>query len=190
LRRDGRSWRRLALIVVAAGCGVAAALLIPNALRWRSRNPYLQSFERVADYQQGSGRGRLLQYERSLLMAARHPIFGVGPGNWAVAYPAHAPHGEPSMNDSEPGMTFNPWPSSDWVANAAESGIPAVVDLPLAFAAIVSGGLSQLTSARDAGEGLVAVALLGTVAGAIVTGLFDAVLLLPLPAFLVWTTLG
>jgi hypothetical protein len=37
---------------------------------------------------------------------------------------------------------------------------------------------------------LIAVALLGTVAGAIVTGLFDAVLLLPLPAFLVWTALG
>src|SRR5947199_1263538 len=43
LRRDGRTWRRLAAIIVFAGAGVAAALLLPNALKWRSRNPYLQT---------------------------------------------------------------------------------------------------------------------------------------------------
>ena len=40
----------------------------------------------VADYQGGSGRGRLIQYERTLALAIRHPLLGVGPGNWPVEY--------------------------------------------------------------------------------------------------------
>ena len=52
LRRDGRSWRRLALIVLLAGAGVAAALLIPNTLRWRGENPYIDTVMRIADYEE------------------------------------------------------------------------------------------------------------------------------------------
>jgi hypothetical protein len=61
LRRDRRIWLRLAGIVALAAVGVAAALFIPNTLHWRSDNPYLESVQRVADYQQGSGHGRLIQ---------------------------------------------------------------------------------------------------------------------------------
>ena len=190
LRRDGRTWRRLAAILILAGCGVAAALLIPNTLRWRSRNPYLESMQRVADYQEGSGRGRLVQYQQSLWMAVRHPLFGVGPGNWAVEYPAHAARRDPSLNESEPGMTFNPWPSSDWVALVAERGFPGAVLLVLVVVFIAIGGVRQLISAVDAEEALVATALLGTVVGVIVAGLFDAVLLAAVPSFLVWAAVG
>ena len=190
VRRDGRTWRRLFMIVVMAGCGVAAALLIPNTLRWRSDNPYLETVKRVADYQGGSGHGRLVQYEQSLRMAVRHPLLGVGPGNWSVEYPEHAVRDDPSMSDSDGGMTTNPWPSSDWVAIVSERGILATTLLALAFLGIAIGGVKQLARARDAEEGLLAATLLGTLVGASVTGLFDAVLLLAVPTLIVWGALG
>jgi O-antigen ligase len=164
-----------AAVGVSALIGIAAALLIPNALRWRSENPYLDSARGVASYDAGSGRGRLIQYERSLRMAASHPLFGVGPGNWSVEFPRRVPADDRSLNPSEPGMTFNPWPSSDWIAFVAERGFIAAVILALALAGIALGGSA---------------ALIATAAGAIVAGLFDAVLLLPAPALLVWMTLG
>jgi O-antigen ligase len=162
-------------VVVCAFIGIAAALLIPNALRWRSENPYLDSARGVASYDAGSGRGRLIQYERSLRMAASHPLLGVGPGNWSVEFPRRAPADDRSLNPSEPGMTFNPWPSSDWIAFVAERGLSAAIILALALAGIALGGSP---------------ALIATAAGAIVAGLFDAVLLLPAPALVVWMTLG
>ena len=173
-----------------AGCGVAAALLLPNTLRWRSDNPYLETVKRVADYQEGSGRGRLVQYEQSLRLAIRHPLLGVGPGNWSVAYPEHAVRDDPSMSDSDAGMTTNPWPSSDWVAIVTERGLLTAALLALAFLGIAMAGLRQLTRALDTEEGLLAAALLGTLVGAVVTGLFDAVLLLAVPTLIVWAALG
>jgi O-antigen ligase len=190
LRRDLRTWRRLAGIVLFAGGGVAAALMLPNTLRWRSDNPYLESVRRVADYQEGSGRGRLIQYERSLRMALSNPILGVGPGNWAVEYADFAARNDPSMNPSQGGMTMNPWPSSDWVASVAERGPIATLLLAIVFATIGLRGLGQLFRAIDIEEALVGMALVGTVAAAVITGAFDAVLLLALPSFLVWTALG
>lgn len=190
LRRDARTWRRLAGIALMGAGGVVVALVIPNTLKWHDSNPYLESMRRVADAQEGSGHGRLVQYGQSLLLAARHPLFGVGPGNWPVIYPAHAARHDPSLDQGDEGMTSNPWPSSDWVACVAERGIPAFVLLVLAVAGIARGGLRQLVHARDAAEGLAAMALLGTLTGACIVGAFDAVLLLALPAFLVWAALG
>src|SRR5256885_4322345 len=69
LRRDARAWRRLMAILLFIGAGVGAALVLPNALRWRGKNPYLQSVKHVTDYESGSGRGRLVQYVQSLKMA-------------------------------------------------------------------------------------------------------------------------
>jgi len=122
VRRDGRTWRRLAAIVLFALGGAAAALVLPNALHWKSENPYLESMKGVANYEKGSGHGRLVQYGNSLIMALRHPLLGVGPGNWPVEYPRHVKRGDRSLDPSDPGMTFNPWPSSDWVAFIAERG--------------------------------------------------------------------
>lgn len=167
-------WRRLVAILAIAAAGAAAALIIPNALRWRSDNPYLESVTGVVDYERGSGRGRLVQYAYSLLMAARNPLLGVGPGNWPVVYPRHAARSDPSLNHSEPKTTYNPWPSSDWVAFVAERGFAAAAVLALFFVGLLK---------RDA-------ALLATLAAVIVTGLFDAVLLLPAPALIAWTALG
>jgi O-antigen ligase len=190
LRRHRASWARLAGIVLLVGSGVAGALVLPNSLRWNSDNPYLESVKGVANFQEGSGAGRLVQYGRSLRMAAGHPILGVGPGNWPVKYPEYAIRRDPSMDGSAPGMTSNPWPSSDWVAFVSERGAPAALLLALAFLSLAIAGVRRLRRARDADEGLVAAALLGTVAAAGVAGAFDAVLLLAVPSFLVWATLG
>lgn len=190
LRRHARTWMRLAGILALAGSGVAAALVLPNTLRWRSENPYLESVQGVTNYQEGSGRGRLIQYQRSLRMAAASPLLGAGPGNWAVEYPEHAAPRDPSLDRNEPGTTSNPWPSSDWVAFVAERGLLAALLLALALLGIAAGGVRRLIGARDADEGLNAAALLATVAAAVVTGAFDAVLLLALPTLLVWAALG
>jgi O-antigen ligase len=190
LRRSGTHWRRMIGIALVAGAGVALALVLPNALQWRSDNPYLESVKRVADYSEGSGHGRLVQYRRSLNLAAHHPLFGVGPGNWAVEYPSRVPADDPSMNPSEPGTTFNPWPSSDWVAFVAERGLIATLLLFAAFVVLAMQAMRRLVRAGDADDALAAAALLGTLAGAGVTGLFDAVLLVALPSLILWTAFG
>jgi O-antigen ligase len=190
LRRDRQMWRRLAGIVVLAAGAVALALVLPNALRWRGNNPYLESVTRVAEYSEGSGHGRLVQYGRSLLMAVRHPLFGVGPGNWPVVYPAHVPANDPSLDQSTDGMTANPWPSSDWIAAIAERGWTAFGLLALVFIGLLRNGFRQLRLAADAGQAFSAVALLGILTGAVVAGTFDAVLMIAIPAFLVWASLG
>jgi hypothetical protein len=174
-------WRRVAAFAIAAAIGATATLFVPNTLHWRSRNPYLDSVRGVAAYEEGSGRGRLVQYERSLLMAARHPLFGAGPGNWAVEYPRYAAGGDPSIDANDAGMTTNPWPSSDWIAFLAERGLAATALLALALFSIVrSRDVDTITRA----------ALVATIAAAITAGMFDAVLLLAAPSLLVWATIG
>jgi hypothetical protein len=190
LRRDRRTWKRLAGVIVLSAAGVAMSLALPNALRWHGRNPYLDSVRNIAGYSEGSGRGRLVQYAYSLLMTLRHPFFGAGPGNWPVDYPVRAARSDPSRDQNDPGMTANPWPSSDWFACISERGIAAFVLLGLAFLRMTTSGLRRLRHAMDVEEALAAAALLGVIAGAAVAGTFDAVLLLAVPAFLVWTALG
>lgn len=190
LRRSGRLWLRGATALVLAGAAVAAALLIPNTLRWRSDNPYLESVAGVVAYDEGSGRGRLVQYEHSLRMAAANPLLGVGPGNWPVEYPRYAARNDPSLNPSEPGTTFNPWPSSDWVAFVAERGPLAAAVLGLAIVSIAISSLRRVFQERGAEDALAAVAVIGTLTAASIAGAFDAVLLLGLPALIVWTAAG
>ena len=190
VRRSMRSWGRMALMLGFAGGGVAAALLLPNALRWKSDNPYAETAAGVVNYQEGSGAGRLVQWRNSLRMTAEHPMLGVGPGNWSVVYPRHAARRDPSMDRTEPGTTSNPWPSSDWVAYLSERGPVAFVLLLSAALGMVGTAWGRMRRARDADEGLVALGLMGTLAAVAVVGAFDAVLMLALPSLLVWAALG
>ena len=190
IRRNRTTRFRLAGIGAALGLGVAAALLLPNSLRWRSDNPYLESVRGMANFQEGSGAGRLVQYRRTLRIAVHDPVLGAGPGNWAVEYPKYAARRDPSMNNNEAGMTSNPWPSSDWVAFIAERGLPAAILLLLVFVGISLRAMQRLLTAWTSDEALAAATVLATVFGALVAGMFDAVLLLALPTMLVWATLG
>jgi hypothetical protein len=190
VRRNGRTWLRLVLFVPLAAAGILGAVYLPNSLNWRSENPYLESMQGLANYQEGSGRGRLVQYRQSMEMSLDHPLLGVGPGNWPVRYPEYAAAGDPSLDPSAPGATSNPWPSSDWVAFFAERGFPAALLMLAAAGMMMMAAARRVTRARDTDEGLQSAALVATLVAAGVAGAFDAVLLLALPTLLIWLTLG
>jgi hypothetical protein len=86
-------------------------------------------------------------------------------------------------------MPTNPWPSSDWVAILSERGIVAVLLLLAGFAAMAVTAMRRLRH-EDPAMARRAIALLGVLAATIVTGAFDAVLLLAPPAILVWASAG
>jgi len=180
--------RRLLVLGAASLVAVIAALTLPNALEWKSDSPYLDSVRGVVNYKEGSGAGRLVQYRNSLRMAVSHPLLGVGPGNWAVAYPAFASRNDPSLNDE--GMTSNPWPSSDWVAFLAERGFAAVAIYAFGLFALLVGAWMRARAATTAHDRLGAVALAATVVIAAIVGAFDAVLLIAIPSLFLWTIVG
>jgi len=190
-RRRGREivpGGRLRAGLVATLLGVAAAVLLPNRLTWKSDSPYRDTVRDLTNYREGSGLGRLIQYRNSARLVAMDPVFGTGPGNWPVKYPLVTTRGDPSFAAADP-MPTNPWPSSDWVALLSERGGVAVL---LLLAAIAAMGV---TAARRLGHedfSIVrrAIALLGVLAATLVTGAFDAVLLLAPPTLLVWATAG
>lgn len=166
---------RAFVLGAAAAAGVIAALVLPNTLHWKSGHPYLESAVGVADYRDGSGHGRIVQYSATTKIALAHPVFGVGPGNWPVIYPKYAGPNDPSIGDD--GMTSNPWPSSDWAAFIAERGLIATLCVALALITLAATGGAPMT-------------LIATVLAVFTVGAFDAVLLLPAPALIVWVTLG
>ena len=187
LRRGAGGRRRLLMLAGALGIGAAMAVLVPNRLEWRSDAPYLESLRSVTDYRTGSGAGRLVQYRHTLEMVRDNPLLGVGPGNWAVAYPRYTRPGDPAFAAAHPVPT-NPWPSSDWVGIAAERGIPAL-GLMIAAGVLLAGrAMSRLRGkSEERAAALGGVALLAVV---LVIGCFDAQLLLPAPTILIMAGLG
>jgi len=177
-------------VLVVVGTAVAGALALPNALRWADADPYAETARNVLNYEEGSGQGRLVQYRTSLGIVADAPLLGAGPGNWPVAYPAHAAPGDPSMSGGEAGRTTNPWPSSDLVALVSERGLLGALLLALAWAGLALRALRALWAAGTSEDALRAVALLALLASALVVGAFDAVLLLPWPTLLFWAAAG
>lgn len=184
----GAGRRRAVAAAVLLAAGGLAAILVPNRLEWRSTTPYAETLTGIANYREGSGRGRLIQYGNTLDMVRFAPVFGVGPGNWFVHYPRVTTAGDPSFAANDP-IPTNPWPSSDWVALLAERGAIGVL------LALLAGGAIVLTAARrlaggDADAAASAAALLGVLAAATITGAFDAVLMLPAPAYFVAAVTG
>ena len=186
--KDTPAGGRLARILLAAFLGGTVAVIIPNTLDWNSDSPYLDSARKVVDYSSGSGRGRVAQYRNSLKIVKADPLLGAGPGNWPVKYPKYAPGGDKSLAES--GMTANPWPSSDWVAFVSERGAIATVCLLAVFALLFFGALRKWKDLIGYDAVLLRIALAGTVVTTVVVSAFDAVLLLPAPAFLVWMIFG
>ena len=144
----------------------------------------------MVNYREGSGRGRLLQYQNSARMAVAHPLLGVGPGNWPVDYPGYAPPGDPSISETT-GMAANPWPSSDWVAALSERGVPAFFAIGGTVLLLLGGALAmRYDGSSTAAVRLNAVAGAAALGVAAFEGAFDAVLLLPAPTLLVWALAG
>jgi len=188
LWRDDAVRRRIRGTVLAVVAGAALALALPNTLDWRSDSPYLDTLKGIANYQEGSGRGRLVQWKNSLGMTLHDPVLGVGPGNWPVRYPAFAAPNDPSLDAT--GMAANPWPSSDWVAVLSERGLPGFILLTGAGLLLFwAGAGAWLTSSRSSAD-LGPLVLAATVTATAVVGAFDAVLLLPIPALFAWSLFG
>jgi len=179
---------RIRAALLAALCGVAAAVLLPNRLTWKSDSPYSDTVRDLTNYREGSGRGRLIQYRNSARLVRLDPVFGTGPGNWPVKYPLVTTRGDPSFAVLDP-MPTNPWPSSDWVAFLTERGGMAVL---LLLASVAAMGVTAARRLRreDLAQVRRAIALLGVLSATLVTGSFDAVLLLAPPALLVWALAG
>ncbi len=191
----GRLWYDLRLrrrVLTLAGLGVAGlalALILPNRLKWLSDSPYLDSLAGVANYKEGSGRGRLIQYGNTLRMAVDHPLLGVGPGNWPVHYPKYMSPGDPSF-DADDIIPTNPWPSSDWIATLSERGFPALALLLLAGASIGLGAWARVRRGGGRAPELSDITIVATLIAVVVVGAFDAVVLLPAPTFFAWATVG
>ena len=179
-----RPRRRVLLGALAAGA--LAALVLPNRLAWNTRTPYRDSLTGLMNYQDGSGRGRLIQYRNTLGLVQRNPVFGTGPGNWMVEYPLVATPGDPSFAGADP-IPTNPWPSSDWIAILAERGALGTVLLGAGF---LAAALIALRRLRQTDQRVAAVGTLTLLAATVVTGLFDAVLLLAAPTLMVFAALG
>jgi hypothetical protein len=164
-------------------------MLLPNRLNWRSDSPYLESLAGVANYREGSGAGRLIQYGNSLRMAADDPVLGVGPGNWPVHYPRYMSPGDPSF-DADDIIPTNPWPSSDWMAVLSERGVPGLLLLTLVGASVALGAWARVRRGSRYTPALTDLTIVATLIAVAVVGSFDAVLLLPAPTLLAWTTIG
>jgi O-antigen ligase len=191
----GRLWaedrlrRRVVRLASAAVAGLVLALVLPNRLNWRSDSPYLDSLRGVANYREGSGRGRLIQYGNTLEMAASHPLLGVGPGNWPVFYPKFMSRGDPSF-DAGDIIPTNPWPSSDWMAMVAERGFLAFVLLALAGGSVAAGAWARVRRVAPSTPALTDLTIVATLLAVVVVGAFDAVILLPVPTLFSWAIIG
>ena len=186
---DDRLRRRALQLAGVAAAGVLLAIVLPNRLNWRSDTPYLESLTGVANYKEGSGLGRVIQYRNSLSMAADHPLLGVGPGNWPVYYPVYMSPGDPSF-DANDIIPTNPWPSSDWVAMASERGFPALALLVLTGATIALGAWARVRRGARHVPAFTDLAIVATLLAVAVVGAFDAVLMLPIPTLFTWTLIG
>ena len=187
---DDRQLRRRVLALACTGLlGLVLALALPNRLNWRSDSPYLDSLTGVANFREGSGRGRLIQYGNTTRMALDHPILGVGPGNWPVHYPRYMSPGDPSF-DADDVIPTNPWPSSDWMAIASERGLPALLLLLVAGGSVALGAWARIRGAARRPPALADLTIVATIIAIVVVGSFDALLLLPTPAFFTWTAIG
>ncbi len=179
--------RRAVAAALVLATSVGAAVLLPNALEWRTDAPYAATLGRLAEFREGSGKGRLVQYRNSLELVPRRPVLGVGPGNWFVHYPRVTAPGDPAWAGGT--IPTNPWPSSDWVTLLTERG---AVGTLLFLLAGVAAALATLREARRRGgdAAWAAAALIGVLAAAAVAGLFDVVLTLAAPSFLVAAAMG
>jgi O-antigen ligase len=189
LWQDDRLRRRALVLAGTTVTGLLLALILPNRLNWRSESPYLDSLTGVANYREGSGRGRLIQYGNTLEMALDHPVLGVGPGNWPVHYPEYMSPRDPSF-DADDVIPTNPWPSSDWMAMLAERGLPATLALLAVGASIALGAWSRVRGGNRRQPPLADLAIVATLIAIFVVGAFDAVLLLPVPTYFAWTVVG
>lgn len=169
-----RRWRMAALpwIAAVALAGVTVVVL-PNHLGWTAAD-FASSALRVAEYQSGTGRGRVIQAETSLRMIQRNPLWGIGPGNWSVVYPAYASTDDPSVKLGAyyPGPQI---PRNDILALVAEWGIVGV-GVGLTFFLALAHRTSRLLASGEARARSAGAIVFGVSLAATLLSMFDSVI--------------
>lgn len=158
------------VIAAVAAFGAALAALLPSRLAWSSATPLKSTLTRLVDADSGSGLGRLTQWSASLGLLPEHPLLGVGPANWMVAYPRVSPPGDATFREDVVFATGRLL-TSDWVSVLVERGLPVAV-CGLALAVAVAARLVRAT------DPLTPVAA-SVLAGLVVMGQLDSVLQVP-----------
>jgi O-antigen ligase len=161
--------RRLLGCALSVAAAFLLAVLAPwPGLRWSEESPILSSFLRMAEYDQGSGKGRIDQHRVGLSIIAAHPLLGVGTRDWDDAAAEHA-NAVPGARVA--GWSENPTPHSDLLRIATEMGLLAALAFLAGAILLARSGVARALSSRDSG---ITVALLAALAVASVNGLLDA----------------
>lgn len=190
-RASSRNARWPAL-VGAIAIGAVLGSLRPSELLWASSTPLRDTWGRMLDVTEGTGRGRVIQYRNTVTMIKDHPVLGVGPGNWSVHYPLVASRGDPSYDASSVIPTTRV-PSGEWLGVVAERGllgaaalVAVAITLSLRFvrAGLLPAGRTRAAPSADAVAGLL------VVVGAGVLGLVDVTLSNPMFAGVCATSIG
>ncbi|WP_169800634.1 O-antigen ligase family protein [Archangium gephyra] len=184
---DATRRRRTAGFIVALLGGVGVALVMPNTLEWRGS--YGDSLRRIGEYEAGSGQGRLVQYGNTLRMIVDAPLLGVGPGNWPVHYPRYTTRGDPSYN-VDAVVPVGSVPQSDWMGFLAERGLPAMLALALVAGLLLAESWKRARNEAGPEWGSEALALTAVLAGLLVMGGVDTVLLTTEGMFFVAVMVG
>ncbi|HET8623755.1 MAG TPA: O-antigen ligase family protein [Gemmatimonadales bacterium] len=187
--REALSFRRAALWIGAAGIGILLALQLPNSLRWTSKTPYVSTLRNLVEYESGTGRGRLLQYANTIRMIRDHPILGVGPANWSVAYASYAPPRDPTH---KPDHVVPVWryANGEWIGTVAEVGLPGAAMVFLAGGLFLREAWRRLRRGTDSHSVLSGLTLACTLIALGCIGLVDPIIRTPAGGFLIFVVLG
>ncbi len=170
LRKTGRS--RQPLWWLAAIALVAVVTLLPFLATER--------FQRLFDFEQGTGFVRLQLWRSSWQMALDHPWFGVGPDNFLYAYRSlyllPAAWQEPNLNHPHNWLL-------DWWTRL---GIPGLL-LAISWFGVMLW--RQWRALQQGEEGVLALGLLAATAAALAHGLIDASYALP-DLILIWVLIS
>lgn len=170
LQRSGESRRPLWWLTAFA---VAVALIML---------PFLgtERFQRLLDFEQGTGFLRLQLWQSSWQMALDHPWFGVGPDNFLYAYRSFyllpAAWQEPNLNHP------HNWPLDWWT----RLGLPGLL-LAISWFGFVA--LRLWRQLQTGTEAVLALGLLAATVAALAHGLIDASYALP-DLILIWVLIS
>jgi O-antigen ligase len=197
LRRP-RLPRAVAAGAIAIGTAVVLAAMVPG--RWTAHDsrdakrfaPGAHVLREAIDPRSPVARTRIGLWRRTLQMYREHPLSGIGPGNFAVAFPRYAEPG--ATEDGVLSPTEVPRRAhDDLLERLAETGPLGLGALLAVY--LVAGGLAIAGARRarqegrtaDAGVAAAGAASLAAVAG---SGLTGFPLAMPATAFLFGVALG
>jgi putative inorganic carbon (hco3(-)) transporter len=124
------SLRHGMLLPISIFSGVGCYAGVSRYTVWESNSPALETLGRLTETKSGSGKGRLIQYQTTMLLVRGAPLLGVGIGNWPVAYAAIAQPDDPTHLAAAM-IPVASRPSSDWLAIASECGLPTLTLLTI-----------------------------------------------------------